>query len=252
MSKKSNSVSQTSRKARQTSKKGVPQQYKVIHWKEYNQALVDLGNFMLWISEEVIAQWRHENKANKVGRPFVYSDRAIATILTLRELFRLTYRNTEGFVQGIVGLMRIEVTIPDFTTLAKRAKTISVAWNASKAKGPVFLVVDSTGLKIYGEGEWKVRKHGWSKRRTWRKLHLAIDAETQEIVAEVLTDNATDDAAVVDELLNQTRNKTGKFGGDGAYDKWKVYKTLSQRGITPIIPPRREDQATRQQQPAAT
>ena len=238
--KKAKSVSKTSRKTRKASKKGVKKQYKVINWKEYNQALVDRGNFMLWISEDVIAQWRHENKANKVGRPFVYSDRAIETILTLRELFRLTYRNTEGFVKGIVGLMRIEVAIPDFTTLAKRAKHLSVALNASKVKGPVFLVVDSTGLKVYGEGEWKVRKHGWSKRRTWRKLHLAIDAETQEIVAEVLTDNATDDAAVVDELLNQTQNKTGKFGGDGAYDKWKVYETLSQRGITPIIPPRRD------------
>jgi len=136
-------VSKTSRKARKTSKKGVKKQYKVINWKEYNQALVDRGNFMLWISEEVIEQWWHENKANKVGRPFVYSDRAIETILTLRELFRLTYRNTEGFVKGIVGLMRIDVAIPDFTTLAKRATVLfgrstgglSVALNASKVKG---------------------------------------------------------------------------------------------------------------------
>jgi len=224
----------------QKAQKGVTKQYKVVHWKEYNQALVGRGNFMLWISEEVISQWRHANQDNKVGRPFVSSDCVIETILTLRALFRLTYRNTEGFVQGIIGLMRIEAAIPDFTTLAKRSKNLSVALNASNVKGPVFLVVDSTGLNVYGEGEWKVRQHGWSKRRTWRKRHLAIDAETQEIVAEVLTDNATDDAAVVDELLNQTQNKTGKFGGDGAYDKCKVDETLSQRGITPIIPPRRD------------
>jgi hypothetical protein len=144
MSQKAQSASKTSKQASKTSKKSskktVKKQYKVIHWKEYNQALVDRGNFMLWISEEVIEQWRHENKDNKVGRPFVDSDRAIETMLTLRELFRLTYRNTEGFVQGITGLMRIDVAIPDFTTLAKRAKNLSVALNASKVKGPVFLV----------------------------------------------------------------------------------------------------------------
>jgi len=214
-------------------------QYKVINWPEYNQALVNRGNFTLWISEDVIKQWRHENKDLKVGRPFVYSDRAIETILTLRELFRLTYRASEGFTQGIVQLMQIQVLIPDFTSLAKRAKTISISLNVTKHKGPVFLVVDSTGLKVYGEGEWKVRKYGWSKRRTWRKLHLAVNEKTQEIEAEVLTDNATDDAAVVDELLDQTKNKVKKFGGDGAYDKWKVYGTLSKRKIDPVIPPQR-------------
>lgn len=220
------------------SNKAKKKKYKVVNWKEYNQALVDRGDFTLWISEEVIEQWRHDNKESKVGRPFVYSDVAIETILTLRELFRLTYRSTEGFTKGVMKLMQINVAIPDFTSLSKRAKKISVSLAASKVKGSVFLIVDSTGLKVYGEGEWKVRKYGWSKRRTWRKLHLAINEATQEIEAEVLTDNATDDAAVVDELLDQTNNRTKKFGGDGAYDKWKVYRTLDRRGIAPIIPPR--------------
>ena len=136
--------------------------------------------------------------------------------------------------------MQIQVAIPDFTSLAKRAKKLSVPLNARKSKGKVFLVVDTTGLKVYGEGEWKVRKYGWSKRRTWRKWHLAVNEQTQEIEAEVLTDNAKDDTAVVDELLDQTKNVTKKFCGDGAYDKWKVYQTLSKRNIAPIIPPRRD------------
>ena len=225
---------------RKRAKNGVKKQHKIINCAEYNQALVNRGNFTLWISEDVIPRWRHENKNFKVGHPFVYSDRAIETLLTLRELFRLTYRRTEGFAKSVLNLMQIVVAIPDFTTLAKRAKTLAVALNASKIKGRVALVVDSTGLKVYGEGEWKVRKYGWSKRGTWRKLHLAVNAETQEIEAEVLTDNATDDAAVVDELLDQMENHADKFGGDGAYDKWKVYKTLSHRNITPIIPPRRD------------
>jgi len=222
------------------SKKTAKKQYKVINWAEYNQALVNRGNFTLWISEEVIQQWQHENDDIKVGRPFVYSDLAIETLLTLRELYRLTYRSTEGFAKGLMGLMQIEVIVPDFTTMAKRAQKLCIALNATKVKGAVCLVVDSTGLKVYGEGEWKVRKYGWSKRRTWRKLHLAVNAQTQEIEAEVLTDNATDDAAMVDPLLEQTKNRVNKLGGDGAYDKWKVYGTLSKRNIEPIIPPRRD------------
>jgi hypothetical protein len=222
------------------SKKTAKKQYKVINWTDYNQALVDRGNFTLWISEDVIRQWQHENDDIKVGRPFVYSDLAIETLLTLRELYRLTYRSTEGFAKGLMGLMQIQVAVPDFTTMAKRAQKLCIALNASKVKGAVCLVVDSTGLKVYGEGEWKVRKYGWSKRRTWRKLHLAVNADTQEIEAEVLTDNATDDAAVVDPLLDQTENRVNKLGGDGAYDKWKVYGTLSNRNIEPVIPPRRD------------
>jgi hypothetical protein len=232
-------MAKTAKPRKKRTPQGAKKQYKVINWPEYNQALVDRGNFTLWISEKVIAQWKHENKDLKVGRPFVYSDRAVETILTFRELFHLTYRATEGFTKGIVQLMRIPVTVPDFTSLAKRAKTISISLDTPQHKGPVFLVVDSTGLKVYGEGEWKVRKHGWSKRRTWRKLHLAVNEKTQEIEAEVLTDNATDDAAVVEELLNQTPNQVSKFGGDGAYDKWKVYGTLSRRNIVPVIPPQR-------------
>jgi len=222
------------------SKQSLKKQYKVINWAEYNQALVNRGNFTLWVSEEVIQQWQHENDDIKVGRPFVYSDLAIETLLTLRELYHLTYRSTEGFAKGLLGLMQIQVLIPDFTTMAKRAKTLAVALNATQVKGAVCLVVDSTGLKVYGEGEWKVRKYGWSKRRTWRKLHLAVNADTQEIEAEVLTDNATDDAAMVDTLLDQTKNRVNRFGGDGAYDKWKVFGTLSKRNIEPIIPPRRD------------
>ena len=104
--------------------------------------------------------------------------------------------------------------------------------------GKTDVVVDSTGLKVFGEGEWKVKKHGWAKHRTWRKLHLAVDPETQEIVADDLTDNATEDAAEVLELLKKVPNKVGKFYGDGAYDKWKVYGELAKRKIAPVIPPR--------------
>ena len=212
---------------------------KIINWKEYNEALVRRGQFTLWISDDVIEHWLHDNGGNKVGRPFTYSNLAIETLLTIREFFRTTYRATEGFGRALANLVQADIAIPDFTSLAKRAAKLGIDIDVTQYKGKIDVVVDSTGLKVYGEGEWKVKKHGWAKHRTWRKLHLAINEKTQEIEAEVLTDNATDDAAVVDELLNQTKNRTKKFGGDGAYDKWKVYRTLDRRGIVPIIPPRK-------------
>ena len=129
------------KRAKKSRQQDIRKQYKIINWSEYNQALVNRGNFTFWISEDVIRQWRHENDGFKVGHPFVYSDRAIETLLTLRELFRLTYRRTEGFAKSIADLMHIVVAIPDFTTLAKRAKILSVALNASKVKGRVALVV---------------------------------------------------------------------------------------------------------------
>ena len=135
--------------------------------------------------------------------------------------------------------MEIELAIPDYTSLAKRAAKLGIALDVRRHRGAIDVVVDSTGLKVFGEGEWKMRKHGKSKRRTWRKLHLAVNPETQEIVAETLTENSCDDASQVDPLLNQVPNPTKRFYGDGAYDKWKVYKTLEQRKTRAIIPPQR-------------
>ncbi len=90
-----------------------------------------------------------------------------------------------------------------------------------------------------GDGEWKTRKHGTSKRRTWRKLHLAVNPETQEIEAEVLTENSGHDADQVDELVEQVDAPINAFYGDGAYDPWKVYDGLAKEGIQAIIPPRK-------------
>jgi hypothetical protein len=157
----------------------------------------------------------------------------------LRELFRLPYRQTEGLGRSLAQLMQVDVAIPDFTSLAKRAATLEIALDVADRKGPIDVVVDSTGLKVFGEGEWKTRKHGISKRRTWRKLHLAVNPETQEIEAEVLTENSGHDADQVEDLLDQIDSPIDSFAGDGAYDQWKVYETLAAEEIEPIIPPRR-------------
>ncbi len=169
----------------------------------------------------------------------MYSDMAIETMLTLKQLLKLPYRATEGFGQSLFKLMEIALAMPDYTTLCRRAKTLKV--NLSKSDQPGrHIVIDSTGLKVYGEGEWKVRKHGYSKRRTWRKLHLSINPETHEIVAERLTANSVDDAQAGVDMLQEMDETPETVSGDGAYDKRKFYDGCQAQGIKHIIiPPQR-------------
>jgi len=213
--------------------------YKITNWSKYNESLVQRGSITFWFCEETIKKWRHDNATPGVGHPFVYSDTAVECLLVLRELFQLPYRQTEGLGKSLVELMQIELDIPDYTSLAKRAAKMGVSLDIAKHTGRIDVVVDSTGLKVFGEGEWKMRKHGKSKRRTWRKLHLAVNPDTHEIEAETLTENSCDDASQVDALLDQVVGKINGFYGDGAYDKWKVYETLGHRRIKAIVPPQR-------------
>jgi hypothetical protein len=215
-------------------RKGV---YEITNWSKYNESLVNRGSVTFWFDEDILADWMHANEETKNGRPFVYSDTAIECLLTLRELFRLPYRQTEGFARSLVTLMNAEIPIPDYTSLAKRASKLTIDLGVSNRKGPIDIVVDSTGLKVFGEGEWKMRTHGKSKRRTWRKLHLAVNPDTQEIEAEVLTENSGHDSDQVHELLEQIPNDIETFYGDGSYDKWKVYDELSTKGSDAIVPP---------------
>lgn len=211
--------------------------YRVTNWKEYNESLVRRGDITLWFSDEALASWEHANAERKVGRPFTYSDGAIECLLTLRELFRLPYRQTEGLGRALAALLDADVAIPDFTSLAKRAGKLGVSLDVAPTSGPIDVVVDSTGLKVFGAGEWRRQAYQTPKRRTWRKLHLSINASTQEIVAEVLTSRRGDDADQVPALLAQVEPPVAKLYGDGAYDAWKLYDALGE--IQPVIPPQR-------------
>lgn len=213
--------------------------YRVTNWKKYNESLVRRGDITLWFAEDVLAAWEHGNREVKVGRPFIYSNTAIECLLALRELFQLPYRQTEGLGRALVKLMGVEVAIPDFTSLAKRAARLKVSLELLRIEGPIDIVIDSTGLKVFGAGEWRSDAYRHPKRRTWRKLHLSIDAASQEIVAETLTSQKCDDADLVPELLAQIESSVKKLYGDGAYDKWKVYDELDREQIQPVIPPRR-------------
>lgn len=214
--------------------------YKVTNWRQYNESLVRRGDVTVWFSEDALESWEHPNDSTKVGRPFVYSDTAIECLLTIRELFKLPYRQTEGFGRSLAELLQVEVAIPDFTSLAKRAAGLGVSLDVTRKRGPIDIVVDSTGLKVFGEGEWKMRAHGKSKRRTWRKVHLSVNPDTGEIEAEVLTENSGHDADQAEALLDQIDRPVKIFYGDGCYDKWKVYGALDARDIQPVIPPRHD------------
>lgn len=213
--------------------------YEVKNWSAYNEALVNRGDFTFWFSEEVVDAWEHENEAKKNGRPFTYSDVAIETLLTIRELFRLPYRQTEGFGKALAKLMNAGVAIPHHTSLVKRAAKLKVSIDIDPAKGPIDVVVDSTGLKVFSDGEWRRKKHGVDKRRTFRKVHLAVDPESYAIVAQLLTDSSVHDATPVKPLLEQVEAEVETFYGDGAYDTWGVREHLEEERIHQIIPPRK-------------
>jgi hypothetical protein len=213
--------------------------YRVRNWPEYDKALVQRGSITFWMSDDFEKTWMHTGEKQR-GSQFDYSDQAILVMLTVKEVFHLTNRGVEGFVRSIFRMMKINLPVPDHTTLSKRGKDVKVNL-PKKANQKLNIVMDSTGLKIYGEGEWKVRQHGVSKRRTWRKLHIGANPEDGEIQAVILTENSVSDDAVVEVLLEQIEQEIDKFAADGAYDKRKVYDALNAHspGVKVLIPPRK-------------
>jgi hypothetical protein len=214
--------------------------YRVRNWSEYERALVERGSLTFWLSDGFEKVWMYTGEKQR-GSQFEYSDKAIEIMLTLKEVFHLTNREVEGFVRSLFALMGMRLPVPDHSTLSKRGKTLKVKL-PRKATGSMNLVIDSSGLKIYGEGEWKVRKHGYSKRRTWRKLHLGVDPECGEIQTVFLTENSVSDDAVVEDMLAQIEQRLLSCAADGAYDKRKVYEALNQHSphVNILIPPRRD------------
>lgn len=215
--------------------------YRIRNWSAYNRNLVQRGSITVWISEEVLANWHPSvDGARPRGGQVQYSDQAIECLLMLKAVYGLPYRQTVGFGQSVLDLLDADVRVPDYTTLCKRSADLGVSLPTSNPAEPKHIVVDSTGLKIYGEGEWKVRQYGYSKRRTWRKLHLSVDESSQELQAVALTEAGVDDAEAGQQLLADTPGDIDQVDGDGAYDKRKFYDACSERGVRQIVvPPRR-------------
>jgi Transposase DDE domain len=213
--------------------------YSVKNWTEYDKALVQRGSITFWMSEDFEKTWLYVGEKQR-GSQFDYSDQAILVMLTVKEVFHLTNRGVEGYMRSIFQLMKINLPVPDHSTLSKRGKGLKVNL-PKKTSQTLNIVMDSTGLKIYGEGEWKVRMHGVSKRRTWRKLHVGANPEDGEIQAVLLTENSISDDEAVENLLGQIEQTIVNFAADGAYDKRKVYDSLNAHSpdVNILIPPRK-------------
>ena len=209
------------------------------NWAKYDAALRQRGSLTVWFTEEAIAAWRAEPRTTRGGQPH-YSALAIRTALTLRAVFRLALRQTEGLIGSILHLLGLDLAAPDHSTLSRRAETLEVPKPCPSSGGPVHLLVDSAGLRLCGPGEWLVEKHGTRKRRSWRKLHIGIDAGTGRILASELTTSDVDDGSQVEPLLDQIAGPLASFTGDGAYDQAGVYGTVGKHhpDAEVIIPPR--------------
>jgi len=224
------------KKNKKSKKAKIP--YKVRNWSLYNKSLVQRGDITFWFSQEAVNEWLYTGKQSQ-GSPKIYGDVAITTALTIRSLYSLTLRSTKGFIRSLIKLMAIEVPVMDYSTICRRQRKLKVSCiRHKKSNTPIHVVVDSTGLKVFGEGEWKVRRHGYSKHRMWRKLHLAINPDTGEILSHTLTTNSVSDGEEVPALLNSIDDTIASLTGDGAYDIWNVYNDLQNRKILPIIVPK--------------
>ncbi len=204
------------------------------NWPAYDASLRQRGSLTVWFTDEAIAGWTAEPRTTRGGQAR-YSPLAILTALTLRAVFRPAYRQAEGLLGSIISLLGLGLGVPDHTTLSRRAATLEVprprsgGADAGGGAGPLHLLVDSTGLKLCGKGEWLGEKHGTKTRRSWRTLHLGVDASTGRIVASTLTPKEVDDASQAGPLLDQVAGAVASFTGDGAYDQDRVYAGVAER-----------------------
>jgi hypothetical protein len=214
--------------------------YRVQNWLAYEAGLKRRGDLTLWLDEDAVAGWQAPRRTTPGGQAW-YSDLAIELVLMLRLVFHLALRQAEGFTASVLRLLGQVLRVPDHTTLSRRSRSFAGCRPKAIPHGPMHLVIDSTDLKLFGQGEWNAEKHGRA-RRSWCKLHLAVDADTGEIVACVLTDNVADDAGQVPALLEAIEGEIASVVADGAYDGEPVYQAIAGHQPDPppnvIIPPR--------------
>jgi len=210
--------------------------FKVRNWPAYEAALRRRGSLTLWIEDAALECWQTIGPRGQAR----YTNAAIQTVLMLRTAFKLALRQIEGLMTSVLSLMGLTISAPDHTTVSRRAVTLPVIQAPSVPHGPLYVLIDSTGLQVYGAGQWLEAKHGAKSRRQWRKLHLAVDAASGMIVAQTLTDQDTDDSSQVGPLLDQIDDPIGQVTADGAYDGAPTYQTIAQHGdgIDVVIPPR--------------
>lgn len=217
-------------------------QYRIRNWHEYNAALVGRGSLTLWVDAATLADWHNPQRSGKPGKPCTYSDLAITCMATLQAVYHLPLRATQGLLCSVVQLLSADLAVPDYSTLCRRRRTLEVRLPVRAQQQALHLVVDSTGLKVYGEGEWKVRQHGWSKHRTWRKVHLGVDEASGELLAVAVSSPLRHDKDALTDLLAQVDRLElylQQVSGDGGYDFMTCHRAITLRGARATIPPRR-------------
>jgi Transposase DDE domain len=215
--------------------------YRVKNWRAYDQSLRDRGDITVWISQDAIEAWTPAQTGKRGAQP-VYSDVAIETALTLRLLFRLPLRQTEGFLGSVLILMDLTLPCPDHTTLSRRNATVAIQRQIDQAPAEaIALIVDSSGLKVCGQGEWHSQKPGEKPHKRWKKLHIGVDAQGR-IVASTVTESHEQDPSQVPALLSQVAHRIDRFIGDGIFDHAPVYTAIENHspGARVIIPPRKD------------
>ena len=222
--------------------------YRLRNWSEYEASLRSRGELTVWLSDDALDSWRAP-ASGKPGGQRTYANIAIEVALTIRMVFQLPLRQTEGFLRCLLQLLELNLPIPDHTTLSRRLKTLSdIQLPKRPANRPIHILIDSTGLRIHVGHVQKPPRN-----RAWRKLHLAVDADTSEIVASDLTAGQTHDCTQVPALLEQIADPLASVSADGAYDTRAVYEAAHERGegraVRVLIPPGRNAQLSRK--PAA-
>jgi len=218
--------------------KPAPTRCRTLNWSAYNASLRERDSLRVWFDPS--APW-YVAPSGKRGAQPIYSDAAVQACLTVKVLFGLPLRQTTGFVASLLRLAGLDWSVPDFSTLCRRQKTLAVQLPYRGSGGPLHLLVDSTGIKARGEGEWHARKHGEAKRRVWRKVYLAVDEATLEVRAVEVTGSGVGDAPMLPSLLDHTHEgePIDFVTADGAYDGRACRDAIAGRGANAIIPPRR-------------
>ncbi len=214
--------------------------YHLRNWTDYNRSLEKRGSLTVWVCDKAVQNWLLKEKTGARGASRRYSDLAIQTMATLKAVFHQAGRQIVGLVRSLFELMKIDLPVPDHSTVSRRLETAEVSLKVNSSDEARHIVVDSTGVKVYGEGEWKVRTHGFSKRRTWRKLHLCVDEKTHEIIAAAASENSVADCQAFPELIAAVEDTIEQISADGSYDRRGVYQAIKERQILKAaIPPRK-------------
>jgi len=206
------------------------------NWPDYNASLKKRGSLTIWVSSDAIANWTTDELTGDRGASPIYTDLAIETMATIQAIYSLAGRQTQGFLQSIFELMKLDLTVPDHSTLSRRRRQLEITLPVKDLSRPRHLVIDSTSIKVYGEGEWRVRLHGIKKARTYIKLHFCNDEATLETVSVVASTNDVNDAEILPDLLQDVPGKIEQVSADGAYDQKRCYETLNKHGSKAVIP----------------